>query len=170
PMLRGSRFDSGQMEARTREQFEAAIARAGFLPHGAFRGRRLRPIPLFELSDPEGGLCTLEEEVEDLVVEVIGPGAPIAQEVHRDSRGTTLANPSHYRGSPEWRQAGGPCLDGPISGRAGSGPCRSRPGAPAARCGSARATGPAAAPPARADRSRSAGGGRPGAPSPRTRA
>ena len=119
----------------------------------ALRGIRRHPIPLFELSDPEGGLCTLVEEVEDLVVKVIDPGAPIAQEVHRDSRGTTLANPDHYRGSPPWRQAG-PTW-GVVSDRVSAPTPRSQRGVRRARHGSARATGRAKASRARADRSRS---------------
>ena len=46
---------------------------------------RRHPLTSFEVSDLEGGLCALVEEEEDLVVEVIDPGAPIAQ-VHTNSR------------------------------------------------------------------------------------
>ena len=41
-------------------------------------------MPSFEVSDLEGGLGTLVEEGEDLIIEVIDPGTPIVQ-VHRDS-------------------------------------------------------------------------------------
>jgi hypothetical protein len=41
-------------------------------------------MPSLEVSDLEGGLGTLVEEGEDLIVEVIDPGTPIVQ-VHRDS-------------------------------------------------------------------------------------
>src|SRR2546426_9025344 len=43
-----------------------------------------RILPSFEVSDLEGGLGALVEELEDSVVEVIDPGTPIVQ-VHRDS-------------------------------------------------------------------------------------
>jgi hypothetical protein len=39
----------------------------------------------FEVSDLEGGLGALVEEVEDLVVEVIDPGTPVVQ-AHGNSR------------------------------------------------------------------------------------
>src|SRR5207253_10696902 len=39
-------------------------------------------LPSFEVSDSEGGLGALVEEVEELVVEVVDPGTPIVQ-VHR---------------------------------------------------------------------------------------
>ncbi len=58
----------------------------------------------FEVSDLKGGLCALVEEEENLIIEVVDPGAPIAQ-VHKDSRRPALANPAHYRGSLPTGQA-----------------------------------------------------------------
>jgi len=44
-------------------------------------GRILFPL---ELADLEGGVSALVEEVEDLFVEVVDPGAPVVQ-VHKSS-------------------------------------------------------------------------------------
>src|SRR5436305_480206 len=59
------------------------------------RDIRRRILPSFEVSDPEGGLGALVEEVENLVIEFADPGAPIAQ-VHRDSCTHSLLGTAHY--------------------------------------------------------------------------
>src|SRR5262249_50722896 len=53
-------------------------------------------MPSLEVSDLEGGLGALLEEVEDLIVEVIDPGTPIVQ-VHRGSCSASLVDIAHYR-------------------------------------------------------------------------
>src|SRR5437879_288390 len=60
------------------------------------RDIRRRILPSFEVSDLEGGLGALVEEVENLVIEFADPGAPIAQ-VHRDSCARSLLSIGHYR-------------------------------------------------------------------------
>src|SRR3970282_2011766 len=59
------------------------------------RNIRRRILPSFEVSDVKGGLGALVEEVEDLIVDVVDPGAPIAQ-VHRDSCDPRMST-AHYK-------------------------------------------------------------------------
>src|SRR6266446_6441866 len=56
-------------------------------------------MPSLEVSDLEGGLGTLVEEGEDLVVELVDPGTPIVQ-VHRDSCPAALSLGPRIIGSP----------------------------------------------------------------------
>src|SRR3546814_2243088 len=51
-------------------------------------GRRI--LPSFEVSDLKGGLGALVEEVEDLVVDVVDPGAPIAQDQRSEEHTSEL--------------------------------------------------------------------------------
>src|SRR2546427_13029852 len=74
-----------------------------------------RILPSFEVSDLEGGLGALVEELENSVVEVIDPGTPIVQ-VHRDS---------HY-----CRALGVPRIIGRSLPKSKSAPARRRDGRP----------------------------------------
>src|SRR5215510_2338123 len=80
-------------------------------------------MPSLEVSDFEGGLGTLVEEVEDLVVEFVDPGTPIVQ-VHRDSCPAALTSIPRIIVS-RLRAPQGPRASGGVEGR--DFPARERP-------------------------------------------
>src|ERR687891_1315630 len=114
---RGGEGGGGREERARQRRLERPACRQDLPPHGRHRdggqwpaldgGKaahdlglplrdiRRRILPSFEVSDLKGGLCALVEEVEDLVVDVVDPGAPIAQ-VHRDSYDPRMST-AHYR-------------------------------------------------------------------------
>src|SRR6185503_16667561 len=72
------------VDGRSRERAYAGLAQAPEDLGFPLRGIDRRILPSFEVSDLEGGLGALVEELENSVVEFVDPGAPIVQ-VHRDS-------------------------------------------------------------------------------------
>src|SRR4029450_1886329 len=72
------------VDGRSLERARAGLAQAPEDLGLPLRGIDRRILPSFEVSDLEGGLAALVEELKNSVVEIVDPGTPIVQ-VHRDS-------------------------------------------------------------------------------------
>src|SRR4029450_6505390 len=72
------------VDGRSLERARAGLAQAPEDLGLPLRGIDRRILPSFEVSDLEGGLGALVEELKNSVVEIVDPGTPIVQ-VHRDS-------------------------------------------------------------------------------------